>query len=509
AQEIIGSGLLPTLTDLLNKGSAWLDQQADSGELQRKVNEAVEAGTEAVKGITSALRVVRAAGKPVVDALGGIENAARVAAFLWVAWKVKTVAAFIATTAASAATRTKMIVDAIAAGRAWDIATRPRIMPVTVVGGGASPGPGGGVGKGPGKGPGRIPFVPIGFNLPTLTTAAVIASGGGGTKRGDRSVQYPLTWDAFLRASQGAATPFERAVLREELGGYSLANAPDASMRSAERRLRAGVAVPAAPGEGRLGGPGGAGSAGVRGGRGDGRPRPRRRTLTDIELDIARAGSTPGRADDLARYRELRDYYQRQIAALEGRKNLTDKQKQELQQLYQSLASAQSQIDSAIEEGERKLEEQRQKAREKRKRQRQRELRQREAFEEAYQKTYEKYGPPSGVLRKPRRATAADREFLRGGAGSNEEPRLTKAEARQVFDEWLRGLQGVLNQFGGNLFPPGAFAGMEQAGTQSIVQTALLREVVRETRSLRSSVRHPGSRYARSELTAAFDGVAF
>ncbi len=94
-------------------------------------------------------------------------------------------------------------------------------------------------GKGKGKGKGGIPGgIPI-LNPVTATAAAVVSAAGGGTQRGDRSGQYPLTYNAVRAAARGNLGPRALAILKDALDNYSLANAPDKKMRESERRLRA------------------------------------------------------------------------------------------------------------------------------------------------------------------------------------------------------------------------------------------------------------------------------
>jgi hypothetical protein len=87
---------------------------------------------------------VKAAAEPVVGALGGIENTVKLAGLLWVAFKVKALAGFAGTALASKRTAASMVEDAAVAGRAWDVATRPRVISVTTTGGGGGVPTGGG-----------------------------------------------------------------------------------------------------------------------------------------------------------------------------------------------------------------------------------------------------------------------------------------------------------------------------------------------------------------------------
>jgi hypothetical protein len=69
--------------------------------------------------------------------------------------------------------------------------------------------------------------------------------------------------------------------------------------------------------------------------------------------------------------------------------------------------------------------------------------------------------------------------------------------------EFLGNLHGATNQFGSNYTPSG------QTDTNTYALVHLIREQNGILRTLASGVRHPGARYARNELTAVGDGVAF
>jgi hypothetical protein len=500
-QEVIGDGLLPTITHLLNEGSKWLDQQADSGELQRKVNEVVETGTTVVRGLARGFDFLDTAILGPIKKLGLLEEAVGAALILGIVAKTRRAAASFGWIAASsAATRTKVVADAAAMGAALDVATRPRNVVVTTTG---VPGGGGGRGRGPAPVPvpvGRGGLVGTAIIVATALFGPEIVEGLGGLNQEFGRDDYRK----LLRAARQGRLTYDHI---DQLAPL-LSDAQ-------ERRLRYLISVAGGPEahDARIGGVEAEQRQRDRDRPGGSRSR-RRRTLADIELDVARAGATPGRADDLLRYRELRDFYQRQVSALEARKHLTDEQKERLQDLYGSLASAQSQIDSIIDEGERKLEEQKQKAREKRQRMLdQLEAQARRAEERAGER---RLAPGLALLRsgvrkvREREQLQELREMRRRNREAREEDRpLTAAEVRAMHFEFLSGLRGVMNQFGGNLFPPGAFAGMDQAGTQSIVQTALLREQNQQLERLSRGMWFPGAGYSRARLSAAGFGVGF
>jgi hypothetical protein len=477
AKEIIGAGLLPAVTNLANRLAVYLGDAENQARLQETVNNLMKDGETIVRGFAGALQTVRAAAKPVVDALGGIENTVKVLTSLWLAFKIKAVAGFVATALASRRASASMVADAAVAGRAWDVATRPRSM---FVGGGGGAIPGGR------RGGGLVGTALLTAGIlfgPDIVNAL---QGLGGFK--------PEDWEKLKRAARTGQLTF---AMVDELGVVLT----DAQQNELRRLISSGV--PAAPGEGNLGGGGiQPPRRRARGGGGDGAGG---RTQLDIELDIARQ---PGATGPL---RELRSFYARQIRALEGRKKLTDTQKEKLRALYGDLASVQSQLDAIADEGERKLDEQRKKAEERRRKERERRekvlAQLREQADRAEERAGDRRLAPGSALLRPalrhaaeRRGTREAREMARRNAQA-EGKGLTAADIRRMQVEFLNSLQGINNQFGGNLFG--------QLGTHAHAQTNLIREQNGILRTLASGVRHPGARYARNELTAAFDGVAF
>jgi hypothetical protein len=77
AKEIVGAGLAPAVNDLADRMSEWLESGRNQEKLQRTVNDLVETGTEVVRGFAGAVRAIKTALDPVVNALGGTENAVR------------------------------------------------------------------------------------------------------------------------------------------------------------------------------------------------------------------------------------------------------------------------------------------------------------------------------------------------------------------------------------------------------------------------------------------------
>jgi hypothetical protein len=208
------------------------------------------------------------------------------------------------------------------------------------------------------------------------------------------------------------------------------------------------------------------GSAGARaGGRGAGT----RRTELDIEIDIARARRTPGTGDEIRFLGELRAFQQRQIDALERRRNLNEEQKGRLRELYGAIASTQSEIDSIVEAGERETAERKERAAERRRAQREaRERREAQASERERRE----------LLEFERRTRARDLARARGidplsgfggGLGGSlvDDARRSVAaqKAREQIDarrfeelsfEFLQSLRGIQNQFGSNVSTEGS-----------------------------------------------------
>jgi len=108
-------------------------------------------------------------------------------------------------------------------------------VPPPIVGGGGKGG-GGKTGGGKAGGKGWKGFIP-GVNPATAVAAVVVASAGGGTQMGDRSGSYPLTYAAVRSASKGNLGPHALKIIKDAIGKYSLANAPEKRLSEAERRL--------------------------------------------------------------------------------------------------------------------------------------------------------------------------------------------------------------------------------------------------------------------------------
>lgn len=77
SKEIIGTALIPTVDRLASSFAGYLEGLNDSGELQRRVESTLKDVGAAAKGVADGLELIRDVTGPVVDAMGGIDNAAQ------------------------------------------------------------------------------------------------------------------------------------------------------------------------------------------------------------------------------------------------------------------------------------------------------------------------------------------------------------------------------------------------------------------------------------------------
>lgn len=353
-QAIIGQALSPAYRDLLGDLNRYLGDTKNQEEIQRNVNSAVRDGATIVKGLAAGLRIVHAAAEPVIDALGGLQKATELALIIGVAAKArKAAASFGLIAAASQATKAKVVADAAQMGLALDAATRPRVVPVTVVQrigqyGNPIPAAGGAGGRR------SIPFV-IGFNAPTAVGLAVVSAAGDSARRTSVQVRaarqkYPRTFAAFDRAVAGNATAREISILRQALGNHSISDAPESALANAERLLtvaggeqyRFGV-------DSFLAGAKAAGSATAPASNASTSRAGSRPSDLDFEIALERARSTPSTADDLSLLRGRVSYIGGLISRLERDKNKTAKEKENLLRLIRARNNAQDEVDRIIE----------------------------------------------------------------------------------------------------------------------------------------------------------------
>ncbi len=566
ASILVGQALAPSFTEVVQGARDWLREDKNRAELQRTVNQLVSDGEKVVRGFAAGLKLVKEAAEPVVGAVGGVANAVEIATVLWATFKAKALLSFAATAVASRVTAARMAADAAFAGRAWDAATRPRVMSVTTVGGGLTKG---------GLARGALAFVGLTPGTAILTGAALLAYFG--IRSGQRGVDY----DKLKRAAQtGNLTYAQLDQLSEFLSDAQESELRGLIARANARRGRGGRITDAGDRSDAGRAPGESGRDG-----GDG-ARPRR-TLDDVELDLSRAGTTGDTADDARYLREKRALLERQMRFLERRQELgklTKEQQQKLRQVYGELASVQSQLDSIAADGERKLEERRERAAAARQAERERvqaairaRIERRETKLTIAQELAEAtkkdllddktalvelrrfYGLQAGnddltlkerqefaakrrdVRRRlhelneqavadaieDEKLTARERQRLRrlggsslvrqaeremrrsGRSGSGGEEGITREQVESMQFEFLQSLQGLFNEFGGNLFPEGTFDDMGRVGTHAAIQTELLRDQNRTLEHLAAGARQPASRYGYRVLTSAFDGYSF
>lgn len=516
-QEAIGRGLAPSLARASEEITEWISKEENLERVQRNVTDAVELGEQAVRGIAGALKIVKTVGEPVVDVLGGVERTVKLITLAWVAFKVKAVLSFGATAAASSATSAKMVRDATVAGRAWDLATRPRVMPVTTVGGGAPGAPGGPFGPGgrgaprtgPAPGGGRFEWVRgIGWLLVggLAGTAGQEGSSGGGAPGTLTTVN---DFAGLLRMAREGRLP--ESTIATLLSGGHISPQQARQLRAASRAAPPATGDPVAgdrpiAGEGPRTAP-----VPSRGGGGGGS----RRTIDDILTDIAREETRLGTGPELRLHRELLGRYNAQIRALEARKNLTAEQKEKLRTLYGQVASEQAAIDAIIGDGEAKIDAQRETATTKRaaaaKAAKARQDRIDAAAVRAADARRDLFAGTGGNRQNMRRAALANvPEVVKGlkekQAARDEQRGLTEADVRRLHAEFLTGLQGITNQFGSNFTPDGGALG--RIATHAAAQTDILLEQNERLGYLSRTVHHPGAKYVKSEWGVAIGGVA-
>jgi hypothetical protein len=370
-QILLGQTLQPTYNDLLHTVNEWLGQAKNQERIQRDVNRAVQAGVGTFNAIKGAIETAADVVEPLVKGLGGVENTLKGLAGVWLVFKARGVLGFSTTAASSRAASVRMVADATAAGRAWDYATRPRVMSVTTVGGGAGPGPvvpvpTGGGGRTPTPAPAPRRGGRLGGLLGTVAWVAAALVG-------------PELVDKIRRQSRGETLTAQEAA-NSDLTDAEIRRAAKAGLvaqpelairlrRQAERNRRPGLGGDFdRPGMGRPvpQPPPRPGTTTPSGGAGAGGGTPRR-TIADIQLDIDRSRTTPGTSDDERLVRELRDRLQRQARGLEGRRDLTKSQRATLSRLYGEIASAQGELDGYEQDREQALEKQKQEAIDKRK----------------------------------------------------------------------------------------------------------------------------------------------
>lgn len=92
AQEIVGGALVPIVSEYSDRITRFLDDADNQEELQRRVNAALSDGAAIVRGLAGALKNTAAVVRPFVNALGGFEQAARLAFGIWIITRLRGIA---------------------------------------------------------------------------------------------------------------------------------------------------------------------------------------------------------------------------------------------------------------------------------------------------------------------------------------------------------------------------------------------------------------------------------
>ena len=566
ANILVGQALVPAFTDAVQAARDWLAEDKNRADLQREVNKLLEDGEKIVRGLVGALKLVKAATDPVVEGLGGIENAVKTLALLWVGLKVKALLGFGATAAASRATAASMVRDAALAGRAWDAATRPRFMSVATTTTGT-----GGIPTAPGAGPRVSPRVGVGA---VGVAALLISILGPDWLQGGPPLTGSEIEDLQDAARSGRLTlkgintlarkrPDIPDVVIENLRRLArqyLQEHPSASPRISDAADRTTAGEP----------PRG------RGGRGGGRGR-RAFTFTQFEAQQAAiaearldAEASPGTADDVRlaqrelalvrrALREL-ELTRDQRVALKQRRNALlaelDRMHAEDRSASEQRASEQKarraeRIRTRIGQRERRLTvaaelaedterdlmddkkalvalrrfygeqaqndkltlEERQAFADKRRavRRRLREL-YKDAVDQAIEddKITERERRRllalggSDLVRRARRELAQQE---RKGKGKKDGDELTAEDLRRMLFEFTTGLHGVIGQYAGNVGEGPADFGL--VATHAQMQTHELRAQTKILADFTGAVRHPMTGYHRTEATSLLHGFGF
>lgn len=516
AKEIVGSGLTPVVADLADEVSDYLNDAGRQEQLQQRVNAAVKDGTAIVRGLARGLRILKSAAEPVVDALGGIENAAQLALIAGIVLKARKAAAsfgFIA--AASGLTTRKVVADSLVAGAALDVAYRPRVVPVTVVERigqyGNAPAPGkkgkGGFFGAAGKA--------LSTNAAIIVAAAVVNSGGDSFQSGAYDPKkYPRVARLLRRIDAGEfMTADDLAAIKTVPAGKSVSQLTAAELARLEAFL--------APRSGPRGEVTGAGSsrggqrndrgsnagkgqqprsAGGGGAKGDGLSRLQRLQLATAAADTPR--------EQLAAARGEEAYY-RQIASNEKLRG--DKLFQARSDLLAAQARRRSIEDQIaadrladIEKTAAKREATQAAAQRKRlaaaKRLRAAEDKISAEISKANTKSRANlvYDPKTGFFESTKPGGSKASKAGESGKG------LTRADFDRMSFELLSSLHGVVGQFGSNVS-----GGTAQLETHAYAQTDLQRKQLAALERLGAGMWFPGSGYSQSQLGAAGIGSGF
>ncbi len=474
AKEVVGAGLLPTVNALSNEVEAYVSDAENMRELQRTVNTLVRDGGQVVRGFAGAVRSLNTLLRPLVDLLGGTEDAVE---GLILALATAKIIAF------GRAIRGVGVSAQFARKELGLLAATSFV-----------PGFGGAVPTARG-GPSGLP-VPRGGALLALLALVfgpdVLQELQEQQQKGEKGIgRFFPDFDIIPGTS-----------FRDLLGG----NAPETPTPPVRRGRRPDDRA----------GPHGPGGVAAERAERERRERNRRNqrdrfTFGDVVRGRARleerlvdAEATDSTRDDVRILSEELALIERGLRELELKRD----QRLELKQRRNAILR---QLESIRDEEEREAAEIRQKA-----------AARRRARAEAAAKALEEHNRlaeeherrivRSGAPRPGGRSGGTGEGFVprgrRGRRGGEEEP-VTERQIREMLFEFITGLQGISNQFGSNLFPPGAFDGIGQTATHAHAQTELLREQNRSLEKLTRGMWFPGAGYASTELSAAGLGAGF
>lgn len=482
-QESIGRGLAPTVADLSDRVTKWLSVAENQEELQRRVNQAVKTGESVVSGFLAVVDRVEPVAGRAADALGGLDRAVETLLVLGILRKSQRALAGLRGLA------TGFGLVGAAALRAEATSSRA----LTGIGVSAT----------------------AAQTKVTGLRGSLLGLGG----LGSIAVSIGLT-QAGQEVPSGGGEPGTVTTLGDTAGLLRLARAGKLSIETIRRLEAEGKIAPkvadklarATPGAWPSG-PGGPGGLTPRpSSRPPRAPSTRPRTITDILLDEARAGTTAGTSDDLRFKRERRDRVQRQIDELERRKNLTKQQKERLAQLYGELAGVQGEIEALVDAGEERIAEQKAAAASKRAAKRAAEQARLGRILDAAERQAERRGDlfARAGIRGAWNAGSMREAALRGvkptlDALAKSEKPLTKADVREAILDALK-QTNALREFGSN-FAEGSAA--ERTATHASAQTDILMEQNRKLDRMVADGWHPGARAAAAEFSVIGTGVAY
>jgi len=348
-KEIIGIGLLPTITNLLTQFSEYLDKLNKSGDLQRKMNVLLRDGGIAAHIVAETFKEIKDILDPLVRALGGTEQAVKDFLLVMAAYKLAKIAGaikgmavafgFVGPAATKAAAETVIAENAIGTGALAQIPKVAALRAELALLGGVSLGA-------------------------AAATAGVIVAGivgGVAVAKGLSELDELITdqtatekknanrivtvWrkygGAWLRTAYDNSTPRMKKIIEQRLRAVGDREA----LRILGFKNLPSVLGPPAPPPAATTDTGG--STTTSGGT-------TKRTEADIQLDLSRAQARGDVAGQARADRELLALYRAQAANLERRKNLTLLQKQKLTQLYGQIEGVQSELDSIAADASRK-----------------------------------------------------------------------------------------------------------------------------------------------------------